>query len=294
LSCYYIKYSQIFTIVCLSFSVFSQAPSLKFVQDTTSIGKEIKVSLSFSHPYDQDVFFPKSEQYFNKYILIESEPIETKTVKNISLDSVVYTLKTFEINDVQTLQLPVWQVVDGDSVALLSNVDTIYLKSQILDSLLSAAEYRKRLDLVPSSQKFNYALVLRWFSILLGIVVFFFLFLKRPLEREWLKWKFRQKHAQFTQQFRKSMKSAEDISSSMALWKSHMEWLDQKPYTTLSTSEITIRSGDERLGEALREIDSAMYGGQTSDRILIALQILYNEALEKYRTKRKNYYKSLK
>jgi hypothetical protein len=167
------------------------------------------------------------------------------------------------------------------------------LSSKIPDSLLATAEYRMKTNYIASMSKLNYPLIFRWVLGTIGLAAFFFIFLRKPLERVLLKWRFRKRHYRFTQQFRKSMKSAEDLPASMELWKNHMEWLDDKPYATLSTSEITKQSGDQRLGEALKEIDGAIYGGLQSDRILIALQILYNEALDKFQIKRKNYYKSL-
>lgn len=270
-----------------------QNPQLRFFQDSVGLGKATMVSMSFSHPADRDVFFAQSPEFFVPFELVEVNALETQTEDGISTDSVIYTIKTFDVKAIQTLQLPVWEIIDGDSVRILSNIDTLLLKFQIPDSLLAFAEFKTRNNYIPTSSKLNYPLILRWTLGFLGLVALFFIFLKRPLERLWLKWQFRRKHYRFTQQFRKSMKSAEDLPASMELWKKHMEWLDDKPYATLSTSEITKQSGDERLGEALKEIDGAIYGGLQSDRILIALQILYNEALDKFQIKRCNYYKSL-
>lgn len=280
---------------CLSFQIAlgQQRPQLRFLQDSVGIGKLTQVSLSFSHPSDRDVFFAQSPQFFLPFELVEVIALETKTEEGISKDSVIYSIKTFEVGAIQTLSLPVWEIIEGDSVRLMSNMDTLFLKFQIPDSLLASAVFKTRANYIPTTSKLNYPLIFRWTLGFLGLVAFFFVFLKRPLERQLLKWRFRRKHYRFTQQFRKSMKSAEDLPASMELWKKHMEWLDDKPYSTLSTSEITKQSGDERLGEALKEIDGAIYGGLQSDRILIALQILYNEALEKFQIKRTNYYKSL-
>lgn len=273
---------------------YAQKPHLQFLQDSLGIGKTAEVSLSFAHPSNQDVFFAKSPELFSPFQLLSVNPTETRTNGDISVDSVLYTIKSFEINTFQTLRLPIWQIIDGDSIRVFSNFDTLFFDAQIPDSLLSTAEFKIRTNFIPSSSKINYPLILRWFLGIVLFVAFFVLFLRMPLERLFLKWKFRRRHYKFTQQFRKSMKTAEELPSSMDLWKNHMEWLDDKPYTTLSTSEITKQSGDERLGEALKEIDGAIYGGIASDRILMALQLLYNEALEKYKTKRQNYYKSLK
>lgn len=270
-----------------------EAPQLNFLQDSIAIGKPFSLSLTYKHPKDQDVFFPKSPNLFTGFELIQVIPLETNTSHEISTDSVIYTLKSFEVNGVQTLQLPLWQILNGDSLQLMSNVDTVFMKSNIADSLLAKAEFKFRQGLIPNTQKINYSLIFRWFLIVLGSVAFFLLFLRKPIERQYRKWKFNKRHYDFTQQFRKSMKAAENLPNSVELWKKHMEWLDGKPYTTLSSSEITKQSGDERLGEALKEIDASIYGGQNSERLLLALQILYDQALEKFKLKKSTYYKSL-
>ncbi|SOE21643.1 hypothetical protein SAMN06298216_2100 [Spirosomataceae bacterium TFI 002] len=287
------KYCLLVLSICTQIA-FAQKPKLTFLQDSIGLGKVALVSMTYTHGADLDVFFAQSPDLFKPFELVGVEALETKTTGGQSTDSVIYSVKTFEVNPIQTLQLPIWQIIDGDSSRIMSNLDTLLLKFLIPDSLLATADFKTRSSYIPTKSKLNYPLLLRWLIGLFSFVAFFFLFLKRPLERLLLKWRFRQKHYRFTQQFRKAMKTAEELPASLDLWKKHMEWLDDRPYTTLSTSEITKQSGDERLGEALKEIDGAIYGGIVSDRILIALQILHNYALDKFQIKRRNYYKSLK
>lgn len=283
-------------VIFFSLSVDGQgvAPTLVVKSSKVSLGKPFEVSLSWRHRSSQDVFFPRDNRHFFPYRLVGLEPLETVTENGISKDEVIYRLKTFEVDKVQTITLPVWYINEGDSVRLMSNVDTLFYEAIIPDSLLGRSDFLWEPQWLEASKgNFDWAW-LKWLLIILAIIGITLFLTRKSIERKYLTWKFSKKQQEFAVKFRKSMKNAEDLNSSVTLWKEHMEWLDKIPYTTLSSSEITLKTENERLGEALRNVDAAIYGGQKSEQLLLALQILYNEATNTYRIRRKEFIKSLK
>lgn len=279
------------------FNSFGQQDSIPLLQSITnevSLGKTFKVSLSWRHPAEQEVFFPRDKRHFFPYRLVNLRPLETITENGISKDEVQYELMTFEVDSKQTLALPIWYMEDGDSVRLVSNVDTLFYNSIIADSLVENSEFKwDPFWIKPKTGTYNWAWA-KWLLIVLSSLLILIFFLRKTIERRYLTWKFGKRQQAFAFKFRRSMKEAEDLNNSVALWKEHMEWLDKIPYTSLSTSEITLRTENERLGEALKKVDAAIYGGEHSEQLLLALQILYNESNLTFRKRKKEFIKSLK
>lgn len=293
---YLAKISVVFAVLAFPILSFGQEenPILSASNKEIVLGKAFELSLSWKHAADLDVFFPRDKSHFYPYMLIGLKPLETVTENGISKDEVVYQLMTFEVEPEQTISLPVWYIENGDSLRLVSNVDTLLYTSIIADSLLSTSDFQWTPEWL-KAKKGNYNWTwLKWLSItllILGIMVFV---MRKTIERKYLTWQFSRKQQDFALKFRRSMKDAEDLSTSVALWKEHMEWLDKIPYTTLSSSEITLRTKNERLGEALKKVDAAIYGGEESEQLLLALQILYNESTNTFRLRKKEFIKSLK
>ena len=51
----------------------------------------------------------------------------------------------------------------------------------------------------------------------------------------------------------------EDAGRAVVIWKQYMERLERKPYTSLTTREIVESVQDNRLADALKEIDGVIY-----------------------------------
>lgn len=281
----------------LVFSSFGQQDSIPLLKSKTheiSLGETFQVSLEWKHPAEQEVFFPRDKSHFLPFKLVGLKPLETITENGTSKDEVQYELMTFEVDDIQTLSLPVWYMEDGDSVRLVSNVDTLFYNSIIADSVLDKSEFKWDPFWIKPKTGTNHWAWVKWVLLVLSFLLILIFFLRKTIERSYLIWKFGKRQQAFALKFRKSMKEAEDLNNSVALWKEHMEWLDKIPYTSLSTSEITLRTENERLGEALKKVDAAIYGGEHSEQLLLALQILYNESNLTFRKRKKEFIKSLK
>lgn len=118
--------------------VFAQKPKGVFLQDSLSVGKPISFSLSYWHHPSQDVFFPDSTYDFSPFRFVSETFITTKTLGGRSLDSVVYSLVSYEIDSIQRLRLPVFILREGDSLKLFGEADSVFFKEMVKDEDLES------------------------------------------------------------------------------------------------------------------------------------------------------------
>ena len=119
-----------------SFSAYAQIPSWvppkgKFLSDSVKVGLPVKYALSYRHKATADIFFPDSSYNFTPFELVKREYFNTITDENGSLDSVVYTLISFEVSPVQELSLPVYVLTKRDCTRVFSPIDYVILNSII-------------------------------------------------------------------------------------------------------------------------------------------------------------------
>jgi hypothetical protein len=91
----------------------------------------------------------------------------------------------------------------------------------------------------------------------------------------------------------KAGEETETLEKIMTAWREQMTWIEGKPYDTLSSIEIEKIAG-ENVSQAIREIESSLFGGQKSDRIPLALQILFDKTKELYKLRKVAFKKQLK
>jgi hypothetical protein len=177
---------------------------------------------------------------------------------------------------------------DTASIKLHSLLDTTDIRNHIIKK--STGYFTVPLDF--NFPKFLYYLVL----LLISIAVFWALFGKFLIRNVRI-WQFGQKHQKFSTAFKKLSKSPKNfanISSGLIIWKNYLEWLLKKPYSTMTTSEISKTLKNERLEDALKEFDLAIYGGVLSDQIPFAFNILFDFASDSFKKQRKIYKDFLK
>lgn len=275
----------------------AQKLRLSFFNDSTGLGDDIIVSLVFEHRPDVEVFFPNNGAYFSPFEFVSYNAFPTLTTDTLSKDSTVYSLKLFRIESQQTLQLPVWLMNDGDSLAIYSNLDTLYLKEMIPKENLSNEELESSVNYQFLLEKNGWKL---WQLMLLGVFVLLILIglmLRVQFLRRYRRYRFRKRQREFKDKFRKFMSREADhetLQEANSLWRSHMEWIEDKPYASMSSVEIEKLHDDDKVSQALREIESSLFGGQKSDRINLALHILFTFANERYRERYWQFKKRLK
>lgn len=272
----------------------AQKPQGRFLTDSVSIGVPVRFVLSYRHKPDLDVFFPDTSHAFKPFQYVSRDFFATQTDARGSLDSVVYTLVSFEINPVQKLQLPVYLRNTRDCTVVYSNADSLFLREMIRTEELGGMKFQSETRLLPLAQETNYPLIL---LSLIGVFVLAALlnwWFGDTFQRWFLVLKLIRKHAEFVRNFQRfergvsSKVLTDSVEKAVILWKNYLERLEHKPFTSFTTREIIENIPNESLGESLREIDMTIYGGTTSVKTATSLAVLKEVAEEFYRKKRED------
>ncbi len=247
-------------------------PQGKFLTDTIKVGEAVKFSLKIFHAANTQILFPDSSYNFFPFELIRKEFYPTVTNNSLSFDSAIYTLRTFELDSIQTLSLPVYHLNKGDSTATYSSSDTLILK-----------EYLKnipaKINLLESTQhtevkaRFNYPYLIAYILLIIITGLILYLFFGKIIKRKYNLYKIRSAHLSFMKNFQllhdeflKTKKSF-TIEQALSIWKAYLERLENKPINTYTTTEIINLYNKEELKNGLQTIDRAIYGGLISDEV---------------------------
>jgi hypothetical protein len=245
-----------------------------FIADSLKIGEHTAFYLSAHYPTELMVLLPDSAFSFAPFEYDSRQYFPTKSAGGMSVDSVVYSLSTFEIDELQTLGLPAFVVNEQDCTEVFSNTDTIRLV-QLVGNLpdSTAAEklpLKENLAFVDVPGNFNYPV----FAIIGGgvvviLVVLALIFGKR-VRRHFKLRNMLRNHEAFLKAYTQALAplraalSIPGTESTLVLWKRYMEQLEARPYTKLTTHEMLMLEKDETLGRHLKAIDGVVYGHGTA------------------------------
>jgi hypothetical protein len=259
-------------VVLLSLSVaYSQQVIVRggFISDSIRVGDEISFYLTARYQRSQQIVFPDSAHFYQPFEFSSKLYFATRTKDSLSYDSAVYKLRTFEVDQDQTLRLPVFLVNALDCTRVFSNRDTIRIRQlvrELPDSISSDLPLKATVDYMQVSRQINYPLIIIAvsFVFLFGAVGWIAL---APAARKLnKKRKLKRLHNNFIAEFDSHLISLTRSSSpaeteiAIALWKKYMEDLSRKPYTKLTTKETALLEKDELLQKNLRAVDRAVYG----------------------------------
>ena len=242
----------------------------KFIEDSTQVGEEIRYTLAARYPANFTVLFPDSTSSFHPFEFIRKSYTPTKTVDNVSYDSVVYTLMTFEVDGIQSLGLPLYVVHQSDCTQYNSPRDTIFLSSVIADLpdsvSLNSLPLKDTAAFEPLQYQFNYgnALIIGGFLAIMALSVW--ILFGKKIRRHFMIRRLQQNHIRFIQDYTGSLENMKRTVSSLtaetavSVWKKYMERLEATPFTKLTTKETIRLLKDDSLSQPLHSIDRAIYG----------------------------------
>jgi hypothetical protein len=269
-------------------NTYAQKPIGRFLTDSVELGRPFDYALSYYHSPSDEVFFPDTTYNFYPFEMVRRNYFTTITNKNRSLDSVVYTLVTFDISKTQKFNLPIYLLGKRDCTAVFAPLDSIFLKEMIktsTDSLMLKTETK----LMPLQQQVNYPKILGYLLGLVGILGIIYAFFGRRIEKQYRLFLFARRHKEFVGNYRKitrGMLDSGNIGKALVMWKEHLEWLENRPYTSYTSKEIINRLPSESLEESLHDVDTAIYGGILSTHMPVAMNVLLDKAVELYRKRR--------
>jgi hypothetical protein len=244
----------------------------RFFQDSVRIGDDVVYCLAARYPQQLNILFPDSTENFFPFEYHQRRYFPTRTESGISYDSVVYHLRTFETESIQTLSLPVFVIHSLDCTAVNAKTDSLYLIQlikELPDSVsLNDLPLKETLAFEPIPTPFNY-IILSFIAGSLFIIAggIWFLFGKK-IRRHFQIKRLQKNHHRFLEEFNSGLsklqtKSLPKIAESTAvLWKKYLEDLESRPYTKLTTKEIVSIIRNDEVKKSLHSIDRAIYGNQ--------------------------------
>lgn len=276
-------------IFCLcSIAVMGQKPKAVFFEDSVIVGKEVRMAMSYLHSGKSDIVFPDSSFDFSPFRYVSSELFGTRTQEGKSLDSVIYTLVTYELDSVLFVQPYIKNLQSGETI--YADTAQVYLKFSITGENVQNPEVKETVNVFRVRKEINLPKIS--YYILGGLVLVFLVsaFFGDWIRKKYRLWKFDRQHQHFMTDFRKMALLPRNIGNNeraLKEWKVYLEELESEPVSTMSTSELGKMYENERLESALKMFDSAIFGGVISDQMPFAYRILQDFALQRYRQIRK-------
>ena len=263
-----------------------------FLPDSVKIGQLVRYTLYYKHPANEEIILPDSAYAYAPFEFVSKTYFPTRTQGNISTDSTVYTLRTFDLGKIQRLQIPVLVLQNGSTKPLHPLADSIFLQELVPvlppDPLLLKANTQ----LLPVNARFNYPYAL----IGLGIVILLSLgvwgIFGRRILINFNLYKLKNDHNAFVtrynahiERFNRSQ-SLENIEKAITLWKNYLTRLEGSAIHSFTTKEIAQFYGeDEDVTTALKLFDKAIYGNMLSDEsseTIVAFYLLHHFADRRY------------
>lgn len=243
----------------------------RFDGDTVRIGLPIRYTVVAQYPSQYQVLFPDSTFSFAPFEFQSKKFVPTQTQNNLSYDSVVYTLVSFEIDSLQTLSLPVFQVQKRDSLVYFTDPDTVFFSSlvgPIPDSLaINQLPLKTNTAYNKVSWILNYPVLLIIGGTLLLTAILVWIIFGKRIRKHFAVKRLLKKHTLFVSAFDQSIQKLNqtfhpDVAEgSITLWKKYMEELSSKPYTKYTSKEIRELEKGE-LTQALQAVDRMIYARQ--------------------------------
>lgn len=273
----------------------------RFLMDTIDIGRPFQYALTYRHPPAVDLLFPDTARQFAPYKVENVALYATRTTGTglaaVSVDSAVYTLLSFETDSVQLLRTSVRLMNTADCTDVFTQTDTVFLRSKVNPALADLTDYASltlatETKLAPLRQQFNYpvlGLVTAGLALVSSILYRIF---GRVIRRQWRLYQLNRRHRQFLREFNRlslviNSDSAADVANQAVIsWKMYLEKIEQRAYSSLTTSEIAERVADDRVTNALREADRMIYGGAFSAQSTASLRVLSDVATQRYQHRR--------
>ncbi|MBK6264152.1 hypothetical protein JKA74_03810 [Marivirga sp. S37H4] len=254
-------------------------PKGQFLQDSMALGEKVQFSLSVSYPLDQQLLFPDSTYNFYPFEFRSKTYFPTRTDSLMSYDSAVFTLASYEIEELQTLRLPVFVIQGKDSLRRFTSVDSIFLQ-EMIPIVSDTLSLKTDTNLAVTDKEFNYPLLIAIVIVILILIVLIIVFFGKKIRLKWKIWQLERKHRKFLEQFKPQAEhpQVDEVEKLLFRWKNHLEKISLKPYAKLTTKEIHSLHQDEDLYQNLKQMDRSIYSSAKNDNLSAAFEFLIGYA----------------
>ncbi len=252
-------------------------PQGRFRPTTALVGQLLNYELTFDHDPALEVVFPDSLADFAPFEYVGQTYDPTRTRAGRSRDRAVYRLRTFALDAVQTLALPVL-VLRGpaDTLRLRPAPARLRLRRTVPPVPARRAARPPVLesdDRLPAiAPAFNYPFWLAGLAGLLLLGAGAATLFRARLRRRYAAYKRRKNHTYFLAQFARHVErftlsqSATNVERAVTLWKNYLASLETSALSSFTTREmVAFFDDDDDVRRALQTTDRVVYGTLTSD-----------------------------
>ena len=272
--CFLSRFSQLLPVLLLALPAAAQAPlpvpQGRFLKQTVLLGEPLDYELRYEHAPDLEVVFPDSLARFAPFEYTGQTFFPTRTRRGRSLDRVLYHLRTFRLDSVQTLALPVAILRGVDTLSVAPPPSRVRLRRTAPPRLAGAVglpALRQNLTLMPIEPLVNYPYWLAGVALLLLLAAGSAALFRRGLRRRYQAYKLRKNHGYFLAQFARHVerfelsRSSTNVERAVALWKNYLAGLENSSLNSFTTREIVVYfENDSDVRQALSATDQVIYG----------------------------------
>ena len=245
-------------------------PQGRFLRQTVLIGQPFDYELRYAHAPDLEVVFPDSLAGFGPFEYVGKTYYPTRTRRGVSVDRAVYHLRTFRLDSMQALALPVRVLRGPDTLLLAPAPSRVRLRRTAPVPPFGARALpalRQNLLLRPVEPLFNYPY---WLAAAAGAGLLGLggaALFRRRLRARYRAYKRRKNHGYFLAQFARHVerfdlsRSATNVERAVALWKNYLAGLENNALNSFTTREIVVYfENDNDVRRALNATDKVIYG----------------------------------
>jgi len=259
-----------------------------FVADSFKIGEPVEYILTAKYPKSREVIFPDSSFNYAPFEYLRKSYLSTTRADSVfAYDSVIYELTSFEIDQVQYLDLPVFLLSSNDSIEIKTPPDSIYL-TELIPVVYDSLELKPNTSFLDVPFAINYPYITIGVVVLLVVSLALYLIFEKTIRKKLLIRKLRRDFEKFTASFERGINDIRKntgpkvTEDTVAVWKRYMERLENRPYTKLTTKEILSSGLDDKLKDSLKGIDRNIYGSQNIEDLYRNFEVLEDFTQERY------------
>ena len=253
-------------LICILFShkIFSQEIdyNIFFKEESVKIGDTITLISTLRYPKNIEIIQPDSSYKFIPFEFLDKIIFESSTSNNFIYDSTIYLLQTFELDSIQSIYLKSYIINTSDSLEILSNNDDILTISLVNEknSKIKANTLLERINSIFNLKKYSIIT-----GVIFSILILIYLVFRKKINKYFKIKRIKSETDFFKNEFdyilnkylnTNNIKFLENL---ILKWKRFMEKLSKKPYSSSTTSEISIFNKNIKSIKTLKEIDKCIY-----------------------------------
>ena len=253
-------------LICILFShkIYSQEIdyNIFFKEESVKIGDTITLISTLRYHKNIEIIQPDSSYKFIPFEFLDKIIFESSTSNNFIYDSTIYLLQTFELDSIQSIYLKSYIINKSDSLEILSNNDDILTISLVNEknSKIKANTLLERINSIFNLKKYSIIT-----GVIFSILILIYLVFRKKINKYFKIKRIKSETDFFKNEFdyilnkylnTNNIKFLENL---ILKWKRFMEKLSKKPYSSSTTSEISIFNKNIKSIKTLKEIDKCIY-----------------------------------